>query len=81
MYYNKEDAKLPVVMAKGEGLIAQRMIEAAEEAGVPVLQNVPLARALYDDVGLQQYLPSELIEPVAEVLRWVQQWKEEGGRY
>jgi len=38
---------------------------------VPVMRNVPLARALLADASLDQYIPSELIEPVAEVLRLV----------
>jgi leucyl aminopeptidase len=39
---------VPVVTAKGEGALAQQMIDAAIEAGVPVMQNIPLAHALFD---------------------------------
>jgi len=73
LYYNREETDLPVVYAKGEGWLAQKMIEAAREAGVPIMRNVPLAHDLFDHGGLDQYIPSDLIEPVAEVLRWVQQ--------
>jgi type III secretion protein U len=48
------------------------MIEAAREEGVPIMQNIPLARGLYAESAIDQYIPSSLIEPVAEVLRWVQ---------
>lgn len=70
--YDKDTTPLPLVLAKGEGALAARMVVAAREAGVPVLQNIPLAHALMNTAELDQYIPSELIEPVAEVLRLVQ---------
>ncbi|MBW7899934.1 MAG: type III secretion system export apparatus subunit SctU [Rhodocyclaceae bacterium] len=70
--YDKDKTPLPVVVAKGEGWLAERMIEAAREEGIPVLQNIPLAHALMNTAPLDQYIPSELIEPVAEVLRLIQ---------
>ncbi len=73
IYYKQGETKLPIVTAKGEGYLAQRMIEVAKEAGVPIMQNVPLAHELFDNAQLEHYIPSELIEPIAEVLRWVQQ--------
>lgn len=48
------------------------MIEIAREEGIPAMQNVPLARALNEDGDIDRYIPSELIGPVAEVLRWMQ---------
>ena len=72
IYYDKEATPLPVVVAKGEGTLAEMMIRAAREEGIPVLQNIPLAHALMDTAALDQYIPSELIEAVAEVLRLVQ---------
>ncbi len=71
--YDKDKTPLPVVVAKGEGWLAERMIAAAHEEGIPVLQNIPLAHALMDTAALDQYIPSELIEPVAQVLRLVQE--------
>ncbi len=70
--YEKDKTPLPVVLAKGEGLLAQRMIEVAKQEGIPIMQNVPLARALYRDGTENAYIPQDLIAPVAEVLRWVQ---------
>ncbi|MBS1196653.1 MAG: EscU/YscU/HrcU family type secretion system export apparatus switch protein [Proteobacteria bacterium] len=69
--YEKETTPLPVVVAKGEGLLAERMIKAAREEGIPILQNIPLAHSLMDTAEIDQYIPSELIEPVAEVLRLI----------
>lgn len=71
IHYDKDKTPLPVVVAKGEGPLAERMIAAAREEGIPVLQNIPLAHSLMDTAALDQYIPSELIEPVAEVLRLI----------
>lgn len=73
LYYKSEETPLPLVVAKGQGFVAQRMIEVAQHADVPVMQNIPLARGLYAEADIDQYIPSSLIEPVAEVLRWVQE--------
>jgi type III secretion protein U len=70
--YEKDTTPLPIIVAKGEGLLAQRMMEIAREEGIPVMQNVPLARGLFEQGAENAYIPKELIGPVAEVLRWVQ---------
>jgi type III secretion protein U len=75
--YEKDKTPLPVILAKGEGLLAQRMMEIAKEEGIPIMQNVPLARALYRDGTENSYIPKDLIGPVAEVLRWVQSLRRE----
>jgi type III secretion protein, YscU/HrpY family len=77
LYYEPGETKLPMILAKGEGFVAQRMIEAAEEAGVPIMRNIPLARALFAEGKVDDYIPAEFIEPVAEVLKWVAQLKRE----
>ena len=71
--YEEGETPLPIVTGKGEGALAQRMIDAAREAGVPVMQNIPLAHSLFDDAPLDQYIPSDLVEPVAAVLRLVRE--------
>lgn len=71
LYYEPDETPLPVVLAKGEGPLAEQMMQAAREAGVPVMRNIDLAHALMADAQPDQYIPSELIEPVAEVLRLV----------
>ncbi len=75
--YEKGKTPLPVVAAKGENLLAKRIIQVAQEAGVPIMQNVPLARDLLEQGKLNEYIPAELIEPVAEVLRWARDLIEE----
>jgi type III secretion protein U len=70
--YEKDKTPLPVIVAKGEGLLARRMIGVAKEEGIPIMQNVPLARDLFRNGTENSYIPQDLIGPVAEVLRWVQ---------
>jgi type III secretion protein U len=67
-YDEKEGDEAPVVVASGEGELAQRIVAAAEDWGIPVVRDVPLARAL---VELQpgEVIPEALFEAVAEVLR------------
>ncbi len=67
-YDEKAGDEAPVVVASGEGELAQRIREAAEQWGIPVVHDVPLARAL---VELQpgDVIPEALFEAVAEVLR------------
>lgn len=71
LLYDKEKTPLPMVVAKGEGALAERMVSAARQAGVPVMQDIPVARALFEQADVDQYIPSDLIEPVAAVLRLV----------
>lgn len=58
----------PVVVAKGQDLIALRIREIAEANGIPVFQNVPLARAMYGQVSLDQMIPPEFFKAVAELI-------------
>lgn len=63
---------LPVVVAKGEGALAEDIRRVAEESGVPILQNVPLARGLHERAELDDYIGNEFFEAVAEVLHWAE---------
>lgn len=63
---------LPVVVAKGEGASAEEIKRVAEESGVPVLQNIPLARGLHEKVDVDDYIGNEFFDAVAEVLFWAE---------
>lgn len=71
--YREGETPLPVVRAKGENLVATYIIEIARQEGIPIMENVPLARALHEQSRVDQYIPTDLIAAVAEVLRWVAQ--------
>jgi flagellar biosynthetic protein FlhB len=66
----------PLVVAKGQGYLALKIIEIAEENDVAVVTNKPLARTLYAQVELGDEVPVELYKSVAEVLAYV--WKLKG---
>jgi flagellar biosynthesis protein FlhB len=61
----------PKVVAKGAGVVAQRIREKAVESDVPVMRNVPLARALHRSCQIGDSIPIELFRAVAEVLATV----------
>ncbi len=77
IYYDEADNQMPKVLAKGEDYIAHRMVEAAKQEGIPVMQHIPLARAIYENVDVDRFIPGDLIEPMAEVLRWVKEFHEQ----
>jgi flagellar biosynthetic protein FlhB len=65
-----------VLVAKGIDSIAFRMREVAEEHGVPIVENPPLSRALYDGVDLDRAVPAEHYKAVAEVIGYVMRLKD-----
>ena len=67
-YDEKEGDEAPVVVASGEGELAARIVSAARDYGVPILRDVPLARALID-LEIGEAIPEALYETVAEILR------------
>lgn len=66
--YRPEQDAAPVVLAKGQDSLALRIVKVAEEHKVSVVENVPLARALYATTELNRPIPPELYNAVAEVL-------------
>ncbi|MFA9422251.1 MAG: flagellar biosynthesis protein FlhB [Sedimentibacter sp.] len=76
--YDIEKDRAPVVVAKGQDTIAMKIIEKAMENNINIVENIPLARALYKSTKLNQEIPLEYYEPIAEVLAWVYRMKEKG---
>ena len=69
--YDAETSKAPVVLAKGEDYLAQKIKEAAREHHIEIVENKPLARMLYANVDIGQEIPPELYQAVAEILEMV----------
>ena len=65
----------PRVLAKGSGHIAQRIREIAVEHQIPLVEEKPLAQALFKMVEIGEYIPAELYRAVAEVLAYVYRLK------
>jgi flagellar biosynthetic protein FlhB len=69
--YEMNGSSAPRVVAKGKNYLAQRIREKALFHQVPVIENPPLARALYKQVEVGQEIPAQLYRAVAEVLAYV----------
>ena len=69
--YDLSVAKAPVVVAKGEDHLALKIKEVAREHNIEIVENKPLARALYHSVDIDEEIPQELYQAVAEVLAYV----------
>lgn len=65
----------PKVLAKGAGHLAARIKEIAAEHDIPVIEQKPLARALFKNVEIDQYIPADLYHAVAEILAYVYRLK------
>ncbi|PPK94530.1 flagellar biosynthetic protein FlhB [Kineococcus xinjiangensis] len=68
----------PRVVAKGSGIIADKIREKARENGVPLVRDVPLARQMYKDVKIGDEIPVELYAAVAKVLAFVMNLRTRG---
>jgi len=73
--YEMREMPAPKVVAKGQGLLAQKIKEVARESGVPIVEDPPLARLLYTRVEVEEYIPEDLYKAVAEVLAYVYRLK------
>ena len=69
--YEPEVHRAPVVLAKGEDYLAQKIREAARENNIEIVENKPLARMLYANVDIGSEIPPELYQAVAEILAMV----------
>ncbi len=75
LQYDRDKMVAPKVVAKGADLIAQRIKAIAAENGVVIVENVPLARAMFKSVKIGQVIPRNLFQAVAEVLAYVYKLK------
>ena len=73
--YDQVTMNAPVIIAKGEGTMAQKIKEIAKEHNIFIIENKPLARELYKRVELGQEIPGDLFMAVAKILSLVYQMK------
>lgn len=76
--YNKEEHHAPLIIAKGAAQLAEQIKSIAREHDVPIIRNVPLAQSLHR-LELEEEIPQELYEAVAEVLNFVYELKKHKG--
>jgi type III secretion protein U len=74
--YDRERCPVPLIAAKGEGDVAAPMRAAAEESGVPIVRNVPLARDLLARAEVGEAIPPDLFDIIAEVILWAAEARE-----
>lgn len=70
--YVREEHSAPVVLAKGTDLVALKIREIAEANGIPVFEDVALARSMYKQVSVDSVIPPQFYQAVAELVRAVQ---------
>ncbi|MBE7705855.1 MAG: flagellar biosynthesis protein FlhB [Cyanobacteria bacterium SIG30] len=73
--YDAETMQSPKLVAKGTELFAKKIIEIAKEHGVPVIENPPVARAIFKIVEINKEIPPDLYKAVAEILLFVYKHK------
>jgi type III secretion protein U len=69
--YNKEMDSAPYIIAMGQGILAQRIMTLAERHNIPIVRNIRLARKLFDEGEVHEFVPEESYESIAEILRWI----------
>jgi flagellar biosynthetic protein FlhB len=69
--YRQAEDPAPVVVAKGKRLIAERIRSVARENDIPIVEDKPLARGMYDVVEVGEEIPQEFFAAVAEILAYV----------
>ena len=70
--YVREEGGAPIVIAKGQDLIALKIREIAENNNIPVIEDKALARSMYDHVEVSQLIPAEFFKAVAELIHFLQ---------
>jgi flagellar biosynthetic protein FlhB len=73
--YDEDKMDAPFVVAKGVDFVAQKIKETAKANDVTMVENRPLARALYDQVEIGKAVPEEFFKAIAEILAYVYQLK------
>ena len=69
--YDIEKDPAPIVVAKGQDYMAKRIIEIGEKHQILITENKPLAKGLYEGAEVNEYIPLDFYEVVAELLAWV----------
>jgi flagellar biosynthetic protein FlhB len=69
--YVREEGGAPRVLAKGADLVALQIRRIAEERGIPVIEDKPLARSLYETVEIDQLIPPAFYKAVAEIIHYL----------
>lgn len=75
--YELEEDPAPLIITMGKGIIADRMVNIANENNIPIMRNVELAQKLFEKGEIGDYIPEETYEAVSEILRWLESLENE----
>lgn len=75
LQYDPDETNAPVVMAKGQRLRAQKIKKLAREYDIPIVENKPVAQALFASAEVDEFIPEDLFRAVAEILAYVYKLK------
>lgn len=71
LYYEMKNTEVPMLIAKGQDNLALFIQEIAKQHNIPFIENPPLARALYDNVDIDQKIPLKYYKIIAKIIRFV----------
>jgi type III secretion protein U len=74
--YDDQQHAAPKIVTMGQGIVAEKIIQAAIDFHVPIMRNVPLAQSLFALGKIGQYIPEDTFQAVAEILKWLKSLEE-----
>ncbi len=74
--YERHVDAAPYVIAKGQDVLAERIVMIAQKENIPILRNIPLAHALWEKGEIYEYVPEDTYEALAEIIRWLDSLKD-----
>lgn len=69
--YEKDVDAAPYIIAMGKDILAERIINMAKQYDIPIVRNIKLARKLWDEGEVHEFVPEETYEAIAEIIRWI----------
>jgi type III secretion protein U len=69
--YDKEMDAAPFIIAMGKDILAERIVSIAKLNEIPIIRNIKLARKLWDEGEVHEFVPEDTYEALAEILRWI----------
>jgi flagellar biosynthetic protein FlhB len=69
--YKREEGGAPLVLSKGQDLLALKIREIAEQHGIPVVEDKALARSMYDLVEVDRAIPAQFYKALAEIIHFL----------
>jgi flagellar biosynthetic protein FlhB len=76
--YKKEESNAPIVIGKGIDFLAIKIKNIARDNKIPIIENPSMARALYDQLEIDQEIPEEFYEAIAEIFTYIYELNKKG---